>query len=120
MARITAADLFDEFELDLWGHVYRLREGTKSVSAKIREREKAIDALPDDADEDAVFDALAEMLDVMLEPINDGDRTHAKTVLTRKWKAQEVGLDRVEAITNLLAEEAVMRKVPPSRRPRAA
>lgn len=115
MARITAADLFEDVEVDLWGAEFRLRELTKKVSAQLTEREAVLEGA-DENDHDAVIGAMADVLDVLLEPLGDGDgkKVRAKTVLVRKWDANEVGVDRLTAISDGIRRAAQERGNPTS------
>ncbi len=112
---ITAADVFENVEVDLWGAKYRLREGTRTVATKLIEKQVALDKVNDE-DADAVVDAMADILDVLLEPLGDesGKKVHAKTVLVKKWEANELGLDRITAITNGIQDAQADRGRPPS------
>lgn len=96
----AATDLFEPIEVDLWGPKFSVRQPTRAVERKVEEAFKALEALPEDAAEDTAIDALAELLNVLLEPIadEDGKKTHAKTVVKSKYKADEIGLGHVEML----------------------
>lgn len=112
---ITAAELFEDVEVDLWGAQFRLREGTKQVNAQLTEKQAALEGMDDD-DPDAVVAAVAEIMDVLLEPLGDedGKKVRAKTVLLRKWNASEIGVDRIIAISEGIKAAAEGRGRPPS------
>lgn len=96
----AATDLFDPIEVDLWGPKFSVRQPTRAVERKVEEAFKKLEALDDEAGEDAALDALAELLDVLLEPIPDADgkKVHAKTVVRQKYKADEIGYGHVEML----------------------
>lgn len=115
MTRITAADLFDEVDVDLWGTEFRLREGTRSVQTKLATAQDAIKDI-DETDPDAMAAAVIALLDALLEPVANGDgkRTHAKTVLDKQWKADKLGLDRLLAISDQIQKAVEDRGRPSS------
>jgi hypothetical protein len=96
----AATDLFDPIEVDLWGPKFSVRQPTRAVERKVEEAFKNLEALDDEAGEDAALEALAELLDVLLEPIGDedGKKIHAKTVVRQKYKADEIGYGHVEML----------------------
>lgn len=110
---IIAADLFDDIELDLWGNVFRLREGTRSVAIKLAKLQKAQDELADD-EHDKQAASFADILDALLEPIasNGQKPATAKSVVMAKWKADELGLDRLVSLSNHIQTAALQRGRP--------
>ncbi len=112
---ITAAELFEDVEVDLWGAKFRLREGTREVQIQLVEAQKRLEELPED-DPDLAVEALTKVLDVLLEPLGDedGKKVKAQTVIGRKWKANEVGLDRIAAIAEGIQSASEDRARPPS------
>lgn len=96
----AATDLFEPIEVDLWGPKFSVRQPTRAVERKVEEAFKKLEGLDDDAGEDAAIDALAELLDILLEPIagEDGKKTHAKTIIRQKYKADEIGYGHVEML----------------------
>lgn len=114
--KISAADLFEDVEIDLWGNQFLLREGT----LKVGEQYEALQKQLQDKDENEEATALematiyVDMLDIMLEPVagESGKKTKAKTILLGKYKANEIGLDRIIALSNAIQAEAEKRGVP--------
>lgn len=113
---ITAAELFDEIEVDLWGAKFKVREATKSLNAKMEEPYKRLEAVEtdDDAEADQLVEALADVLDVLLEPLGDeeGKKVKAKTVLMREWNGDRISLGRLIALFQSLEEEVGTRRRP--------
>lgn len=122
--KISTADLFDPVEIDLWGNRYNLRETTRSMEEKLaakeaelaelnlprqKEAEEAAEAGEPGPGYDSVFAekslALsADMLDIMLDPIAEGEEkpTHAKALIMRKYKADEIGINHVNSLVQKL------------------
>jgi hypothetical protein len=96
----AATDLFEVIEVDLWGPKFSVRQPTRAIERQAEEALKAVEALPDDANDDTSLEALAGLLDVILEPIPDADgkKVHAKTVIKQKYKTGEIGYAHVEAL----------------------
>ena len=101
----AATDLFETIEVDLWGTKFSVVQPTRAVERKIIEALKAVEEIPDDADEDAIFDALAGILDLQLDPIADeaGKKTRAKTVVKNLYKDGKIGIAHVEALFEVIA-----------------
>ena len=115
---ISAAELFEDVDVDLWGAQYRLREGTRDVQMKLAKAQAVLDGLDEveDADPDAVVAALADVLDVLIEPLGDdgGKKVKAATVINRKWTANELGVERLTAIAESIVNAAESRGRPTS------
>lgn len=116
--KLNAAELFDSLEIDLWGHVYTLRPVTRSVSARIDAlQERAGELTGDDREGDATTDdltgTLIELIDVMLQPVDDGD--DAGPLLRDMWDEDKLGLDWINAFVESLQEESAARRRPTSR-----
>lgn len=120
MARktIKAAELFDPVEVDLWGTMFRLREPTRSLEAKMEVKQSELGAAheqtKDEQDEDearkVMMPLFYDMLDLLLEPSDHGEKkTHAKTVVKRKYEGDEIGLSHIFALVEKLGEAATER-----------
>ena len=96
----AATDLFEPIEVDLWGPKFSVRQPTRAVERKVEEAFKSLESLDDEASEDAAIEALGELLNTLLEPIGDedGKKVHAKTVILKKYKADEIGYGHVEML----------------------
>jgi hypothetical protein len=101
----AATDLFEAIEVDLWGTKFSVVQPTRAVERKIIEALKAVEDIPDDADEETVFDALAGILDLQLDPIpgEDGKKTRAKTVVRNLYKDGKIGIAHLEALFEVIA-----------------
>lgn len=114
--RITATEILDTLEVDLWGNIYNLREMTRTVSQKLtdaqaRARETAVDQ---DGDQDAAAKALIDVLDILLEPKGEFAEKPAGTMLGELWKTDKLGLDWLGAFAETLREESDARRRPTS------
>ena len=107
MAEYDMGDLFEDVVLKIGDHRFKLRERTISLSAKAEPLAQQLDEIPDDADDQVGAALLIELIDVLLEPLGDGNgtRSHAKTVLSKAYKNEEIGVDRLMAITEFLQEK---------------
>lgn len=112
MTRITAADVFETVEVDLWGAVYTLRQMTKTVGPKFDAAVDALHKLPSDAPDAKRAGAFIAVLDVLLAP-PEGAPT-AKVVFDGKWKDEAVGLDWLMAFSGTLQDEVWNRRRPTS------
>jgi hypothetical protein len=114
MARkLSAADLFDTLEVDLWGNNYTLREITRSVNDRLTEAQAKVDKLDDDSPGDEIAEAVIGVADVLLAPAGS-DVPPAAEVLGKRWEADELGLDWLQAFAESLQEEAGARRRPTS------
>lgn len=113
--KLSADDIFDIVEVDLWGNGYTLRQITKSISPKVDKAEKAIQDLPDDATDDAVAKAMITVVDLLLEPSNG--EPAAAVLLGDLWKTDKLGLDWLTTFVERLGEEAEQRRRPTSLTP---
>lgn len=116
MAEYDLSQIFEDVVLRIDDQKFRLRERTHSLAAKaglIRER---LDALADDAADPEVAEPLMDLIDLLLEPVQvDGQtKRHAKTVLAKAYKQEEIGLDRLVAISGFLEEKFDDRRRPTS------
>ena len=107
----AATDLFPPFVVDLWGPTFSVRQPTRAVERKVQAALEEIENIPEDADDKVVVDALAELLDVLLEPLpdEDGKKTHAKTIVRKKYAAEEIGVAHIERMFELIAEQRAER-----------
>lgn len=92
-----------ELEVELWdGHAYAIKRVTKAYSrqadAAVEVLEEAI-AAAETSDE--VVKALCEMFDLRLTPVG-GKRTKASTLILRRWDADEISVDEIEAMAGRL------------------
>lgn len=111
--RLSAAEVFDEVEVDLWGEVFRLREITRSVSERIDTASKQAEEVGDEASGDEAAAALITVIDVLLEPVN-ADGVTAGELLRARWEDDTLGLDRLAAFAESMQEEAGARRRPTS------
>lgn len=126
---VSIADLFDEVEYDFWGATFRLREGTKSVAQKFRDKFQEwadLDETSEDVTDEQFVASLCDVLDVLLEfkewaGEEDPDakpkrpkKPTVKQLVLQRWKKDEIGVDRVEAIFHHIRVEAERRKRPTS------
>lgn len=104
---IRLADLSPEpVKVDLFDHVYELRQITRSVQKNLERAQKALESDAEQADK--IVPALAGALDVLLAPV--GDETQpAKQVLEEAWKADKLTLSQLNELFNSLQEAAVAR-----------
>lgn len=107
----AATDLFETIEVDLWGAKFSVVQPTRAVEKKIGEALEEIEKIPEDADEDTVFDALAGILDLQLDPIpgEGGKKTRAKTVVKGLYKDGKIGIGHIEALFELIAQHRAER-----------
>lgn len=117
--KITATEIFDSVEVDLWGNEYKLRDLTRSTSSKLEEAQARAAALdPDDNDSDAAAEALIDVIDVMIAPV--GKTPAAGEMLKARWEADELGVDWLVAFAETLRDEAQARRRPTSVTPTGA
>ncbi len=108
----VTTDLFEPIKVILWdGSEFSVVQPTRAVERKIVEALKAVEEIPEDADEEAVFDALAGILDIQLEPIpgEDGKKTRAKTIAKRCYKEEKIGIAHLERTFELISEHRAER-----------
>lgn len=111
--RLSAADLFDTLDVDLWGNHYTLREITRSVIVKLNDAQKQLEGLDEEkADTDEFAHAMIQIVDVLLKPVDDGPP--ATDVLTPLWDDDKMGVDWLTAFVETLQEEAGARRRPTS------
>jgi hypothetical protein len=117
--KITAANIFDSVEIDLWGNAYTLREGTRSISEKLQEAQAQARELDQEtASVDDLADALIGILDILLAPAEGG--ASSADVLRPLWEEDRLGLDWLSAFVSSLEEEAGQRRRPTSPTRRSA
>lgn len=109
MAEYDISDVFEDVILKLGDHRFKLRERTRSLGEKIDPLEDKLPSLEDDQDAAGV---LIELIDMLLEPQGDGNgtRSHAKTILSRSYKNDEIGIDRLMAIADFLGDKFTNRR----------
>lgn len=112
--QLSADDIFDTVEIDLWGNTYTLLPMTRSVAAKFDKAQDAVAALTDDAGNDKIASTLIGIVDVVLGPTEDAPS--AKSLLSGLWKEDKLGLDWLQALVDALGDEAVERRRPTSGR----
>lgn len=110
--KLSATQLFEDVEVDLWGNAYTLRTMTKTVVAALDKAQTALDNLPDDATNDKLVAAMITVLDVSLEPVADAPTV--KVLLSGLWKEDKLGLDWLHAFLDALGDEAIARRRPTS------
>lgn len=129
---VSVADLLDEVEYDFWGAIFRLREITRTVGKRygdvlleLAELERRAQS-GEDVEANEIVAKWCEGLDVLLEFTEWADepeegerrpkRPTVKQILLPKWKKDEVGEDRIEAIFDHIRGEVERRKRPTSTR----
>lgn len=119
MAEYTMDDVFEDVVLDIGGKRFRLRERTQGLSKRIEKLQAETEKLADDAPDDEAMVPALDLLDLLLEPLGDGNngstRTHVKTILSRAYKNDEIGADRVFALLNFCQDKMLGRMDPTSR-----
>lgn len=110
MARkLSATEIFDELEVDLWGNLYTLRTITRSISEQVDVERSKLDDI-DDNDTGQIARALITLVGIILKP--KGDAPPADELLTGRWEADELGIDWLHAFNQSLQEEAAARRRP--------
>jgi hypothetical protein len=112
MAEYKLADLFEEVTIDLGDAKFKLKERTRALGEKVDDVEDKFIEIQgkDDATSDDLAVVIIDMLDMVLEPLGNGEngtRTHAKTVLSRAWKADKIGLDRLLGLLGFCRDKMV-------------
>lgn len=110
----VTTDLFDPIEVTLWdGSKYSLNEPTRRVERKMNEALDVLVDLPDDSSDDDTFNAICEVVDVLLEPIpvEDGKKVRAKTQLKSLYKAEKIGIGHVETLLERLRDMRAERPI---------
>lgn len=111
--KLTAADMFDTLEVDLFGNSYRLREITRSVGEKLNDAQRTAGELTEDSRPDDIAAAVIGVIDVILAPLAEDTPTVA-AVLGEMWEQDKLGLDWLNAFAESLQEEAGARRRPTS------
>lgn len=114
MARkITATEIFDTVEIDLWGNAYTLRESTRTMTQRLLEAQREARELDtENADPDEMAKTLIGVVDILIAPVNGAGP--AADLLTPLWEKEELGLDWLSAFVQTLEEEAGARRRPTS------
>lgn len=103
MAEYTMGDIFEDVVLEIEGSKFRLKERTKALGVKVDKLQDDFGKVPDDAPDDVAVQPMLDLLDLLLEPLGDGNngtRTHAKTILKKEYEADRWGSDRIIALAN--------------------
>lgn len=103
--RISLADLAGEAtEVDLFGHIYTVRQVTRSVQKKLEGVEKKLrDALEAD-DADKVIDIIIGGLDALLEPGEESPPVGKS--LRDAWKADRLSINEINRLYESIQETA--------------
>jgi hypothetical protein len=114
MARkLSATEIFETVEVDLWGAAYTMRQITRSSAQRLDDAQaKAADIDETSTDRAAAAAALIELVDILLEPA--AGTKPATEVLTALWESDELGFDWLTAFVEALQEEAAARRRPTS------
>jgi hypothetical protein len=99
--------------VELFEHKFTIKRVTRSVQKQLEATDKKLRGLGDDADGDTLVQTIAEGLDVLLAP--NGQKTAAKTVLLKHWRADELTLDQIGQLYEGVQESAARR--PPTSSP---
>lgn len=116
--KLSATDIFDTVEVDLWGNAYTLRTITRSVGARLDDVKKKGEALEEGSAGDEAAEVMIEMIDILLEPGEDVQP--AGELLGGLWKNDELGADWLTAFATSLQEEAAERRRPTSPRAKSS
>lgn len=100
-------------DIEIFDHKFFVRRVTRSVQKKLEATDQKLRQLGEDADGDTVVSIIAEGLDVLLQP--NGQKTAAKTVLLKHWRADELALDQITDLYEAVQESAAKR--PPTSAP---
>lgn len=116
MAEYDLSQIFEDVILKIGDNKFKLRERTPSLTERVSAIRAEILAMPDDAPDRDGAAKIIELVDAYLEPVDvEGEtRRHAKTVLSKSYKAEEIGLDRIVAIQQFLDEKFEDRRRPTS------
>ena len=116
MAEYNLDDLFEDVVINIGGQRFKLRERTKSLSQKADKLEATVKDVTDETPIGDAVESMVEFLDFMLEPQGNGDgpKQHAKTVLLRAYRNDEVSADRIFALVGLCQDKMVERMDPTS------
>lgn len=96
--KISIAPGYEPAEVDLWGQAYETVPATRSVCRKAAALEREAEQT-DGGDDDSVVKLYADLVDLRLVP--KGHKTKPSTVITAKWKAEEL---TVAQLTRFLAK----------------
>ena len=111
--RIGMDNLPDPDVVEIFDHKFTVRRVTRSVQRGLEAADKKINAALEAEDSDKIFTAIAEGVNVLLEP--NGKQTQAKTVLIQSWKDDQLSLGQLRQLYDGVQESAV--KVPPTSPP---
>jgi hypothetical protein len=116
MAEYDINEIFEPVILKIGDNKFKLRERTKTLGAKVDPIQKQLVELPADVKDPEVAELTIELIDTVLVPVEvEGvPRRHAKTVLAKAYAADEIGLDRLQAISEFLSEKFGDRRRPTS------
>ena len=120
MAEYTMGDIFEDVVITIEGSKFRLRERTKALGEKVDKLQVQFNEMPDDAPDDEAVVPMIDLLDVLLEPLGDGNngtRTHAKTIVKKEFDADRWGSDRIIALANFCQKKMGDRMDPFSDQP---
>lgn len=103
--RITLADLTGETtEVDLFGHLYTVRQVTRSVQKKLEATDKKLVAALKSDDGDKVIDAIIGGLDALLEPAEKSPAVGES--LKDAWKNDRLSLNEINRLYESIQETA--------------
>lgn len=104
----AATDLFEPIIVNLWGPEYSVKQPTKKVERLMEAAMENIDALPEKSEGDDEFNAVVEVIDILLDPITPDGETKktpaAKTHLKAKYKSEEIGIGHLNQLLQGLLE----------------
>ena len=114
MARkLTAAEIFDDVEVDLWDNAYTMRTVTRTIADRLDKAQKKANELdPATVSNNEAAKTLIGLVDILLEPAA-GVVTAGK-LLTDLWTEDKLGLDWLTAFAEALQGEASARRRPTS------
>lgn len=113
---LSAAELLDTLDVDLWGNKYTMRQVTKSVSKRMDDAQQKLQSINEETvDSNTAAVALIGVVDVLLEP-SDGAPA-AADLLTGLWDEDKLGMDWLNVFSDALMEEFKTRRRPTSTQP---
>ena len=103
---IAAAESL-EFEVDLWGTVFKTVPVTRTRAREITRLQRELNALEEDADnaDDEAVRLMAELLDHMLAP-EPGKRKKPSQLIVEKWNADDLAFKQLVDFYEQIGEAA--------------
>lgn len=116
MSRIAIADVYEAPEVDLWGHVFVVRELTKHLEEKSTDLEREVREKIDAAENgEELVTALGRYFDVTLKRVEEDGKRSAKpsTLLKQKWNSSQLSIEQLMRFFVAVIEQS-SGQVPPT------